>query len=178
MNIEDLIKNRKDQLAIESPPKDSWDMIQKGWKKKQPGFSWWKVAAVIFISTSIGLLIHNISLQNQVETLASLGDISEEYKQIENSYITQINEIESSDEIQKARYQSDYSWIFDELKTLEEVNELYRNDIGNVDENLLVGTLIDHYEKKIRLLKKLELEIKRNNKIEENEKDNNTSVSM
>lgn len=179
MNIEDLINKKKDQLDLDVPPAELWESIKKEWKKeKKQQLSIWKVAAIIFITTSIGLLIHNVSLQDQVDTLASLGDISEEYKVIEDDYISQINQIESSLEIQRAKNESDYAWIFDELNSLDEVNEMYRKDIGNVDENLIVGTLIDHYEKKIRLLKKLELEMKRNNKTDENEKDHNNSISM
>ncbi|MEQ9231256.1 MAG: hypothetical protein RIF46_11290, partial [Cyclobacteriaceae bacterium] len=49
-----------------------------------------------------------------------------------------------------------------ELEALEEINKQYRADIGTeADEELLVNALIDYYEKKIRLLKKLELEINR-----------------
>ncbi|WP_436516156.1 hypothetical protein [Ekhidna sp. To15] len=177
MNIEELIKKRKDQLDLDSPPAELWDEIQKDWKQEKK-FSWWKAAAAIFIATSIGLLLHNISLQSQMDELASLGDISEEYKSIEDSYLIQISELESSIEISQARSQEDFTWIFDELNTLEEINKLYRNDIGKINEDQLVGVLIDCYEKKIRLLKKLELEIKRTNKFNNDEETNTNSVSL
>ena len=177
MNIEEIIKKRKDQLEIESPPSELWDGIKKDWKKEK-SFFWWKVAAVIFITTSFGLLMHNISLQSQVEELASLGDISEEYRSIENDYISQINELESSIEITQVKSEDDYSWIFEELNNLEEVNKLYRKDIGKINEDQLVGVLIDCYEKKIRLLKKLELEIQRTNKFKNDEETNTNSFSL
>ncbi|MEP1033193.1 hypothetical protein [Ekhidna sp.] len=177
MNIEDLIKQRKEQLDVETPPTEMWDKIKKDWKSEK-NFSWWKVAAVIFIATSLGLLLHNISLQNQVEELATLGDISEEYRSIENSYLTQIIALESSIEINQARSQDDFKWIFEELNTLEEINRLYRNDIGKINEDQLVGVLIDCYEKKIRLLRKLELEIQRTNKFKDDEETNNHSIRM
>ena len=177
MNIEELIKKKKEQLDVETPPAELWNGIKKEWKSEK-SFSWWKVAAAIFICTSLGLLLHNISLQNQVDELATLGDISEEYRSIENSYITQINELESNIEISQVKSQDDFSWIFDELDALDEINKLYRRDIGKTSEEQLVGVLIDCYEKKIRLLKKLELEIKRTNKFNNDEETYTNSTRL
>ena len=169
MNIEDLIKQNRDQLNRDIPPDEMWNNIRKDWKaeKKQP--HWWKVAAILFITLSLGLLINNISLQKQVDELASLSDISKEYETIEKSYMQQINRLESSIVIHEIESNEDYGWLLDELSTLEEINTLYRKDIGIVSEDHLVEVLIDYYEKKIRLLKKLDLEIKRANKFNENE---------
>ena len=177
MNIEELIKNRKDQLDVDTPPAELWDGIKKDWKMEK-SFSWWKVAAIIFITTSLGLLLHNVALQNRVDELASLGDISEEYKEMEESYLTQINSLETSIEINQVKTQDDYSWVFEELNALEEINTLYRKDIGKIEEDQLVGVLIDYYEKKLRLLRKLELEIKRTNKFNNDEETNTNSVSL
>lgn len=174
MNIEDYIKHRKDHLDIDNPPEELWNEIKKDWKPEK-SFSWWKAAAVVFITTSLGLLLHNLSLQNQVEELATLGDISEEYKQIEDDYLQQINTLESNMEVNEVKNQEDFNWVFEELDALEDINELYRRDIGKINEEQLVGVLIDYYEKKIRLLKKLELEIKRTNKFKDNEETNTTN---
>ncbi|MEQ6165639.1 MULTISPECIES: hypothetical protein [unclassified Ekhidna] len=179
MNIEDLIKKRKENLDIDSPPSDLWDGIKKDWKKeKSAKFSWWKVAAVIFIATSVGLLIHNISLQNTVDELASLGDISTEYRELENNYVSQINQLEADIPMKELKSSEDFQWILEELKTLEEVNKLYRQDIGKINEEQLVGVLVDYYEKKIKLLRKLELEIKRANKFKDNEETDTDSIRM
>lgn len=179
MNIEDLIKNRKNKLDVEQAPPELWDKIKSEWKdEKQPGFSWWKAAAIIAISLSIGLLIHNQTLQNKVDQLASLGDLSEEYRVVEQGYITQINQLESTIPIGSAMEQEDFEWIFEELNMLDEINEIYRSDIGKINEEELVGVLIDYYEKKIRLLRKLELEIERTNKIEQDETTNTDSITI
>ena len=78
MRIEEIIKRQKDLLDVEEPPSELWKDIKAEWKDdaKTPANQWWKVAAVIFISTSIALLIYSHSLQNKVNELASLGDIS------------------------------------------------------------------------------------------------------
>lgn len=179
MKIEDLIKKRKEDLNLDTPQPDLWAGIKNNWKKDRSAqFTWWKVAALIFITTSIGLLIHNISLQNTVDELASLGDISTEYRALENDYVTQINKLEAEIPMKEVKSSEDFQWILEELSTLEEVNQLYRKDIGKINEEQLVGVLVDYYEKKIKLLRKLELEIERANKFKRNEETYNNSVRM
>lgn len=181
MRIEDIIKKQRDQLDVESPPDELWEGIKADWKKepKTSSFQWWKVAAIIFISTSAVLLIYSLSLRNQVNQLASLGDISEEYQTIEKEYQSEIVNLESSINIQEVSENEDFQWIVDEMKTLEEINELYRRDIGQAaDQQQLVAALIDYYEKKIKLLRKLELEINRTQKFNNNEEDNTDTVSI
>ena len=164
-DIEQQIRDKRDTLDIESPPPDLWTNIRDEWKKDQapkPGFGWWKVAAIIFLGSSIALLAYSLSLKEQVNELASLGDISEEYRIMENNYQQEIGSLTSSIPLEELMTSEDYSWVGEELKMLEEINKEYRKDIGqDADQELLVEALIDYYEKKIRLLKKLELEIKR-----------------
>ena len=178
-NIEELLRENRQELDVESPPSDAWEKIRGEFhsfheQKKQPAFSWWKVAAVIFLISTVGLIGHNIFLHQRVEELASLGDIAEEYAPIEKSYQTEINQLTSRIHVKEALSQKDLAWMADELKALEEVNKQYRGDIGtDADQELIVQALIDYYEKKIRLLKKLELEINRL----ENEKRNTSAIS-
>ena len=170
MKIDELIKNRKNQLDIETPPPEIWQSIRAEIKPAQTSsFQWWKVAAVIFVCISAGLLIQNRLLQSQVDQLASLGDISIEYQRIEQTYLSQVNLLEGSIPIEEIKTDENYDWIFDELSMLEEINTMYRSDIGMASEEQLVAVLIDYYEKKIKLLKTLELEIKRNSKQKNNE---------
>lgn len=181
MRIEDIIKKQRDLLDLENPPGDVWEGIKSEWKKeeKSTSYQWWKVAAIVFISTSIVLLLYSLSLQNQVNQLASLGDISSEYQAMESKYQQEIANLESVVNIEEVSESDDFGWIIEEMKTLEEINELYRKDIGKAaDQHQLVGALIDYYEKKIKLLKKLELEMNRTQKFEPNEKDNTDTVSI
>ena len=127
---------------------------------------------------SFGLLIRNFTLQQTIEELASLGDISEEYQEIEENYLVQINQLQNSLPLEELKLREDFSWIFEELENLEEVNQLYRADIGTINNEELIAVLIDYYEKKLRLLKKFELEIKRTQKTENNETTDTSTYSI
>jgi len=173
MKIEDLIKSRRSQLDLDKAPPDTWNTIKKQWKKEgKVSFQWWKVAAMIFVCISIGLLIHNLLLQKQVDELSSLSDISKEHKRLEKDYIQEVNQLEKAISLEDMKGSEEYQWVFEELEILEEVNQMYRSDIGKVNQDELVGVLIDYYEKKIRLLKKLELEIERTKNLKNDEKIN------
>ncbi|GAB4240004.1 MAG: hypothetical protein Tsb0034_16280 [Ekhidna sp.] len=179
MRIEELIKNRKDRLDVETPPDDVWGEIRKEWQpKKKDVFPWWKAAAILFITLSAVLATYTLSLRSQVEELASLGDLSSEYQELEASYISQVNLLESAIPIGDIRADEDYRWLFEELETLDSINMIYRADIGKVNEEELVGVLIDYYEKKLKLLRKLELEIERTRKIKEDEKNNSDNMRI
>lgn len=175
--IEDQIKDKREQLDIETPPVELWDGIREGWKKsekKQSDFQIWKVAAAILFATTIGLLGYSISLKDEVEELASLGDISPEYQKIEAAYQSEIAQLTGMLSIDDLANSAEYAWVTEEMQILEEINQQYRKDIGeDADQELLVRALLDYYEKKIRLLKKLELEIKR----QKNEEQNTTDYS-
>ena len=171
-DIEQQLRDKKDDLDLEQVPTEVWSNVQRGWnarEEKTISFSlWWKVAAVILLTTSIALFVRNHSLKNQIKELATLGDISPEYRDVENAYLTEINHLMSQMDMGNLQNNHDYGWMMDELRALEEINLEYRSDIGkSVNNDRLVDALIDYYEKKIRLLKKLELEINRQQNEEE-----------
>lgn len=182
MRVEDIIKKQRQALDVETPPLEAWNEIRVEWKNEPENSNnprWWKAAAALFIASTIGLLVYSLSLRQQVHELASLGDISEQYEALENEYQAEINQLESSTNLLEVSQQEDFKWVLQEMKTLEEINELYRKDIGQMaDQNRLVNALIDYYEKKIRLLKKLELEIERTQKLNKDEQDDNNTLHI
>ncbi len=177
LDIEQQLRDKRDRLDMEEPPKALWNNIRSEWQKPQPQSGlvvWWKVAAVLFLISSIALLVHNVVLQQEVDELASLGDISKEYRKIERSYQREINQLTSSLPLEEIIDQEEFAWMMEELEALEEINEHYRKDIGKaVDQDRLVNALMDYYEKKIRILRKLQLEINR----QQNEKEHTTTAS-
>jgi len=167
MQIEDLIKARRDRLDLENPPEELWQGIQKGWKK-QPRFSIWKYAAMLLIGTSTALIFYSLNLQQQVNQLSKLSEISEDYRTLEQAYITQISLIEKRLNLKKSDSSKEFKWLFEELELLDEVNEIFLKDLNTAaPKDEVVKAIIDYYEKKIRILNKIELEQKRTTKNEE-----------
>lgn len=171
MKIKEFIKSRKEKLNVEHPPADVWQGIQKGWKK-EPKYVLWKYAAVFFIGVSLTAIFYSIHLRQQVNHLTRLGDISEEYHSMEQGYISEIRLLEDRIDINTLMATKKFEWLLDELRFLDEMNEVFLKDLSTAaPEEQVVKAIIDYYEKKIRLLNQIEFEQKRS----EYETDTNNS---
>jgi len=155
-------EEQRDQFDIDTPTEDVWENITNkvGFQKKT-NYNWiWKAAAVLLLISS-GLLSYLLWNQQATNQLPNLSNLSGPYEEMERDYQLAISQL--TRQLETENYDaSEYIWIFDELAHLDEINVKYREDLkeGQVNEKL-IEALIDHYEKKLKLLKKLELEINR-----------------
>lgn len=163
-SFEKYIREHRQQMDLEEPPAAIWEKIKNdsGLGKSKDHSFLWKIAAVFFLTLSSVLAVLLYQSQH-VQPPGSLGEISLKYKIIEKKYQQDINQLTSQLDLNQLD-QEEYDWMMEELETLEKVNETFRKDLSrNVDQDKVVRALIDYYEKKIKLLKRIELEIKRNN---------------
>lgn len=174
MNIEDLIRKQKKDLDVETPPPELWSSIKNEWKQEPPSYfiapKVWKAAAAIFMILSVTLLLYSISLEQKFKKVAALSDVSDDYKQLEIKYKEIIDQLESSISIVQIRDDDNYQWVFEELSALEDVNMIYLADLKESEQERIVRSLIDYYEKKIQLLRRLQREIDRIKTKNHNEK--------
>ncbi len=163
IDLEKYASDHREKLDAENPPFGLWEGIEREITPSKKQFNWiWKAATITLLAIC-GLLIYQLDQQN-ANRLYSLGDISEEYRKIEEGYKANIAALEAS--LPKEELSSDdFAWVLEELKYLDKVNERFRRDIrDNPTDPRLIEALIDYYEKKLKLLRILELEInKRNN---------------
>ncbi|MEM7551706.1 MAG: hypothetical protein AAF363_18625 [Bacteroidota bacterium] len=171
--LEKFVAENTGRFDIETPRESSWEAIRKGMtppqEKPKRAFHFWKLAASILLLSTLTLSILLFRQMKNAEGLASLADISPEYVQLEKTYQQSIQEITNRIEYKKVD-KTEYAWLFEELQVLEELNENFRKDIHKVrDKERLVRILVDHYEKKIKILKRLEHEIKRDEQKKESD---------
>jgi hypothetical protein len=151
----------RSQLDLINPPKDVWTKISAhtiGTKSLGRTNLVWKSAAIILLGMTIGL---SILLLKGDPAPHSLSDISQEYKQIETDYQREIHDLSARLMINEIN-QEEFEWIFDELAMLDKIQSQYLRDLAKGGHReKVIGVLIDQYEKKLNLLKKLELELNR-----------------
>ncbi len=168
MDIEKLIQEKKTSLDVENPPESIWEAIEKdgSWQKQHTtrDFQWmWKAAAVALLITRGVLLTLLVNRGEETSVPQGLADISTYYKEIEQDYQQNLEAIEENLEIKQV-HRDEFPWLFEELEILEEVNEEYKAELAiHGDKDLVVKALIDYYEKKLKILKRIELEINRKN---------------
>ena len=160
-DLERHIKENRSRLDTEKVPSDVWRTIRtrSGFKAKRSIPDFLKIAAGISIGLFVAFLLYRQDVR--IEKLYTLGDIAPEYQRIETEYQQSVNELYQNIELTRADT-AEYQWLLDEISYLDSMNVEYREDIGSyVDSDKVVKSLIDYYEKKIRLLRRLELEINR-----------------
>lgn len=160
-DLEKHIRENRAGLDTEKVPGSSWKVIEQrtGLKKKAAWADYLKIAAGISIGLLIGLLLYQ--QDTNIEHLYSLGDIAPEYARVEDEYQETVEELYQKIDFQNLD-SAEYQWLLEEIDYIDELNVELRKDIdSNVNSEKLVKSLIDHYEKKIRLLERLELEINR-----------------
>jgi len=161
-SLEKYIKEQRDRLDVENPPEFILDQIKSKLVISQKrDFTWvWKAASVALLMVSSFLLF---LLLNEPNKEVSLHDLSPAHLQLEKQYQESIKAINASIGIEKID-KKEYQWLFEELDYLESLNNQFRKDINDKsDKEKLVSILIDYYEKKLKILKKLEREINRKN---------------
>lgn len=172
--LEELLKNNKQQLDFDEP---NDELIWKGIsselnsKKSQARLVLsWAAVLVPLVGLGIYFLSENIKPDNpQDEMVYSLSDLGPEWKELEANY-----EADIEDKMLLINEQAPgekLEMLMDQLKILDEVNLQYRKDIPSVNDERLINTLIDYYEKKTRILEKILMEIERE-KRHENENRN------
>jgi hypothetical protein len=167
-----ILKNRQD-LDHETPPDFILSAINEELFKTKKRPVWlWKAATVLLLITTSVLLYVQLSQNLVTSKIPQLGHLSPEYQSIENDYQNTINAIQvklNLNEIDK----EEFGWLLDELNYLEKINLDFRKDLSSqANQEKLVATLIDYYEKKLKILKRLELEINRR----KNERDVNITI--
>jgi DNA gyrase/topoisomerase IV subunit A len=171
--FEKYIKENRQGLDIENPPRVDWDQVAEasGLRKKDRGMMIWKIAASFLLLVSASLAIMLVQNENQKEQVPTLGDLAPEYKAVEAEYKTQIDKLTSELDYNQLK-NTESEWLLQELQSLEEVNEEYRNQIETtLKKEKLIKILIDQYEKKLKTLKRIELEINRQKNEENTPKD-------
>lgn len=166
MKLKDLIDRHRDTFDQTDLPPDLWPDIQKGMaspKRASLHSLWWVAACLLVFSSALAVWQWPQDQGKAVQLPAS-------FLSLEKDYRNDLQQIESQIALESYQNDSSYQWIFEELEHLEQIEAQYRADIqAPVPREKLLKVLIDYYEKRLRLLNKLQMEIERNQKLHRNE---------
>lgn len=169
-DLEKYIKNHRESLDLAQPDPENWEKIRQKRIPTKKNYHFWKIAATILLLTTIALSLLLIRQQTSESSLASLEDMGPEYKEMEQQYKKDINFLAAEIDYSLLEKRN-YDWMLQELESLDNVNKVFRKDINKTaNREKLIDILIDHYEKKIKLLRRLELETKRIKNESDNDK--------
>lgn len=185
-NLEQHIRQNREELDhIEMPETDLiWQGIQQDLQEEEQKEEvqhqlrvshrkmWWTVGLAASIAFLIGVgltLWQTASPSNEIYfTSTPLAAVSEDLAELEQEFQQTIQAKQTALNLEKIN-KNNYKDIFLELKLLEEIHQEYVQDIPAFREkDQLVKTFIKYYERKIRILERLNREIEKKEYYEKN----------
>jgi len=163
-NLGKYLKENRLKLDIELPDDDSiWEGIKGGMDKKQQSLPpwFWKVAAIFIFVVSATYFVVNETSEKQV-VIVTLSDISEDLgtqeAQLKHTADLKWEEVQK----QLPGENTDFQFLFEELNELDTIYNTYQKDLNNtLDNEPVIRAMLDHYEKRIKILNRLLFEIEK-----------------
>jgi hypothetical protein len=164
-NIEKYLKEQRFKLDVEEPEQDLiWEGIRSGLQEKQKRSlpEWfWKVAAIFIFVISATYFVVNETTEKQV-VLVNLSDLSsdlgEQEKELKHLVNIKWNEVQQK----LPKEDSELQFLLDELNELDDLYTTYQKDLNNtINNEPVIRAMLDNYEKKMKLLNRLLIEIEK-----------------
>jgi hypothetical protein len=171
MELEKYLKENKLRLDAEDPDDDRiWKEVNHRIRKENPGNrNWfWKVAAVFLFGVLLTYVVVKETAKENV-VIISLADVSKELGEKEAAMKLVADKKWAEIGILSADEKAQFQFLLDELNELDKVYSEYEKDLAEIGGNeQIINALLDYYEKKIRILNRLSLEIQKQKNHEDN----------
>ena len=182
-NIEDIIRGHKDLFEDAEPSKGHIErfnaMLEVRFRKEAPKRSivpyLLRAAVVTLLVTLSSLWIYDNFLSSGSSRTA-LGDVSPQYKEVENYYIHQVNMMEG--EITDANLFSSpeqKKMLMKEMESMDSVYVSLQKELKkNPNDDRIINAMIEHYQTKVDVMNYIINQLKsirnENQNMKENEK--------
>jgi len=166
MNIEEYIRKNRNQLDVEKPDEDYlWTGISHSINKKQKRFIVLKIAAAAIVIITLSVIAYQVTSfrSNQQLILAKIDpDLAKQEAQFQHQIKTYYQVLETKN------FNEDLlTSNFKDLEYIDTLINKYSDDLNKYGPNpKLLNSLLDLYQKKIKLLDRMLNEIEKNQKYE------------
>jgi len=170
MNLEDFIKNNKEEISSFDLPEGHLERFKERLPKKKPISKtyWYSLAAGIIILMSLSLFVRyeqtNRSAVINQEQIIGLGDISPQYKEVEEFYRQDLHRKINEFQHLNCKIDPDQKAMIDhELKQLDKVYQSLQEELNqNQSDERIINAMINNYQIKIEFLELVIEQIKEN----------------
>ena len=164
--FEEYLENNRQNLDVEDPDDQLiWDGINNDLRSKPKARlrNFWKAAAILLLLISSTYFVYNefFKPEQKIHSV-SLSDIEPEFATMEVNYLLMID-----DKLQKLNRTNhseveNFRMYFEELENLEDMYREYQADFQQLGKNeRLIMAMMDYYEKKMRILDRMLMEIQK-----------------
>lgn len=167
MKLEDWLHENRADFDQAEAPEGLWRDLKGALPQKRASKPYWawSAAAVLLLVSALWFSRSPADVNDERPSNLPANFLAQE-----ELYQRDLEAIEAQINLREIADNPDYQWVFDELRELETINRQYRADLNQlVPQVELLAVLIDYYEKRLRLLRRLQMEIERNQKLSQNE---------
>ena len=168
-DLEKILQEKRLKLDVEEPEADLiWEGIRNGLHKKKTLPEWfWKVAAIFILALSLTYFAVNEIAKKQI-VIISLSDISKDLGKQEQLLKQTVNLKWEEVEEKLPANNAEINFLIDEFKELDTIYASYQQDLNQtLDNEPVIRAMLDNYEKKIKILNRLLMEIEKQKSYEE-----------
>jgi len=183
-NIEEIIRNNKDFFEDAEPSKGHFERFNRKLEirfqaktAKRSIVPYLLRAAVVTLLVTLSSLYTWDHFLRPGNSRMTLGQVSPQYKEVENYYIHQVNMVESEIvDIDLKNNPEQKSMLLKEMKSMDSVYVSLQKELkANPNDERIITAMIEHYQTKLEVMSYIvnQLKIIRNDnqKKTENEKD-------
>lgn len=167
-DLEKILKEKRLKLDVEEPESDLiWDGIRSGLHKKKQLPDWfWKAAIFIFVMSATYFIASEHSKKQVV--ILTLADISTDLGKQEQTLKQEVNLKWEEVEKQLPDNDPEIQFLLQQLNEMDAIYASYQKDLNrSLDNEPVIHSMLDYYEKKIRILNRLLMEIEKQKQVEE-----------
>jgi hypothetical protein len=168
-NIEDIVRKNKDFFDGEEPSEGHFERFNRKLEiifgstvtKRSIVPYLLKAAVVTLLVTLSSLWTWDHFIRPERNRMA-LGDVSAEYREVENYYVHQVNLMESEIvDIDLKNNPDQKEILFKEMKSMDSVYVQLQKELKlNPDDERIVNAMIEHYQTKVEVMKYILNELK------------------
>lgn len=165
--FEAYLRSQRPAMDVEEPDDHLiWDGISRELEnKKHGGFrNFWKAAAVIILMVSLTYVFYNEFYRQQPQNIynITLSDIKPEYADKVSGYRAAFEQKMAEVNQQNTGGIEKLDFFFRELNSLDTMYRQYQEDYHNYGyDERLVKAMLDYYEKRVRVLDRMLMEIQK-----------------
>ena len=164
--FEEYLEKNRQNLDVEDPDDQLiWEGINNDLRSKPKARlrNFWKAAAILLLLISSTYFVYNEFFKPKQNIYSvSLGDIEPGFATMEVNYLLVIdNKMQELDRVNPSGIENPELY-FEELENLENMYREYQADFQQLGKNeRLIMAMMDYYEKKMRILDRMLMEIQK-----------------
>lgn len=169
-NIEKIIKDNIEAFNSEEPSNEHFEKFKRKLQQQNKVMHWkfysvYRIAGIFIIAVIISGILYLTGLINAGRAITSIGDISDEYKEVEIYYRGKINE--NYEILKKLHFKNNGNTRVTILSDLKEMDitykDLQKDLVQNPCDERIINAIITYYQYKIEFMDQIITQTKENN---------------